>query len=267
MAAFLAAGGNAAVAFARPGVTLRAVMSRAPSIRLDRLLSNLGYGSRKEMTAAIRNGWVTVAGAEVTDPGHAVAIDRATDVRLDGEAIDPAPPMTVMLHKPAGFTCSHNDTGPLIYDLLPDRWRIRKPSLSTVGRLDKESTGQLLLTDDGELLHRVTHPRSHAAKHYRVTVRDPLRGDETALFGAGGFEMQGDPKPLKPAVWTPDGTRSGVMILDEGRYHQIRRMFETLGNMVVSLHRFRTGGLDLGELPEGSWRFLGPTDIGALSGP
>lgn len=233
-------------------------------MRLDRLLSNLGYGSRKEMGAAIRNGWVTADGTEVTDPGYPVPLDRARDVRLDGEAIDPPPPMTVMLHKPAGYTCSHNDVGALVYDLLPDRWRIRKPPLSTVGRLDKESTGQLLLTDDGDLLHRITHPRSHAAKHYRVALRDPLRGDEAALFGAGGFLLGGDAKPLKPASWTPDGPASGVMVLDEGRYHQIRRMFETLGNLVVSLHRFRTGGLDLGALPEGAWRYLDPGDLEIL---
>jgi 16S rRNA pseudouridine516 synthase len=225
-------------------------------MRLDRLLSNLGYGSRKEMATAIRNGWLTIGGREVTDPGYAVPLDGTRTLLFDGEPIDPPPPMVVMLHKPAGYTCSHNDIGPLVYDLLPDRWRIRKPALSTVGRLDKESTGQLLLTDDGDLLHRITHPRSHAAKHYRVTLRDPLRGDETALFGAGGFEMKGDPKPLKPALWTQEGPDSGVMVLDEGRYHQIRRMFETLGNLVTGLHRFRTGGLDLGELAEGSWRFL-----------
>ncbi|MEN3974680.1 pseudouridine synthase [Emcibacter sp. SYSU 3D8] len=235
-----------------------------PSMRLDRLLSNLGYGSRKEMIAAIRNGWVTVGGVDVTDPGYAVPLDRSDTVRLDGEAIDLPPPMTVMLHKPAGYTCSHNDLGALVYDLLPDRWRIRKPPLSTVGRLDKESTGQLLLTDDGDLLHRITHPRSHAAKHYRVTLRDPLRGDETALFAAGGFVMNGDARPLKPATWTPEGSSSGVMVLDEGRYHQIRRMFETLGNLVVSLHRFRTGGLDLGDLPEGAWRFLDDADEATL---
>lgn len=242
-------------------------MTKTQSMRLDRLLSNLGYGSRKEMTTAIRNGWVTLDGAEITDPGHPVPLDRARAVHLDGEAIDPPPPMTVMLHKPAGYTCSHNDVGALIYDLLPDRWRIRKPPLSTVGRLDKESTGQLLLTDDGDLLHRITHPRSHAAKHYRVTLRDPLRGDETALFGAGGFLMNGDAKPLKPASWTQEGPVSGVMVLDEGRYHQIRRMFETQGNLVVSLHRFRTGGLDLGDLPEGTWRFLGEEDLSALFAP
>lgn len=233
-------------------------------MRLDRLLSNLGYGSRKEMTAAIRNGWVTMDGADVTDPAFPVPLDRARGVRLDGEVIDPPPPMAVMLHKPAGYTCSHNDLGALVYDLLPDRWRIRKPLLSTVGRLDKESTGQLLLTDDGDLLHRITHPRSHATKHYRVVLRDPLRGDEAALFGAGGFLMNGDARPLKPASWVPEGPASGVMVLDEGRYHQIRRMFETLGNLVVSLHRFRTGGLDLGDLPEGAWRFLEGGDLTAI---
>lgn len=235
-------------------------------MRLDRLLSNLGYGSRKEVSAAIRNGWLTLDGTELTDPGASVPLDKAASGALlfDGEAVDPPPPLTVMLNKPAGYTCSHNDAGALVYDLLPDRWRIRKPALSTVGRLDKESTGQLLLTDDGDLLHRITHPRSHAAKHYRVTLRDPLRGDETALFAAGDFLMTGDARPLKPALWTPDAPDGGVMVLSEGRYHQIRRMFETLGNLVVALHRFRTGGLALNDLAAGQWRILGPGDLEAL---
>ncbi len=84
------------------------------------------------------------------------------------------------------------------------------------------------------------------------------------MFGAGGMLLSGDPKPLKPASWTPDGPASGVMVLDEGRYHQIRRMFEALGNMVIALHRFRTGNLPLGNLPEGTWRFLGPDDLAAI---
>ena len=243
-------------------------MAKQPTtMRLDRLLSNLGYGSRKEIATAIRNGWLTIDGAEVTDPGFTVNLAKAASVHFDGEVIDPPPPLAIMLHKPAGYTCSHNDVGALVYDLLPDRWRIRKPALSTVGRLDKESTGQLLLTDDGDLLHRITHPRSHAAKHYHVTLRDPLRGDETDLFSEGGFLMNGDAKPLKPAAWTPDGPTSGIMVLDEGRYHQIRRMFETQGNLVTALHRFRTGGLNLGDLPEGQWRILTADDVDALFRP
>lgn len=233
------------------------------TMRLDRILSNLGYGGRKEMGMAVRNGWVDVDGARVHDPSMNIPLDwvSAGRVRLEDEPLDPLCPFTIMLHKPVGYTCSHKDPAAIVYDLLPERFAARKPALSMVGRLDKYSSGQLLLTDDGDLLHRITHPKSHAPKHYRVTLRDDLRGDEAALFAAGDFMMEKDDKPLKPAFWTPDGARGGDMILHEGRYHQIRRMFETLGNEVVALHRYQTGGLALGDLEEGKWRALSVEEI------
>jgi 16S rRNA pseudouridine516 synthase len=229
------------------------------NIRLDRLLSNLGYGSRKDITHALKQGALTTQeGQEITDASQSVALEnvRAGHYLFDGKPLDPPSPLTIMLHKPKGYTCSHNDAGPIVYDLLPYRWRARKPVLSCVGRLDKDSTGQLLLTDDGDFLHRVIHPKSHAPKHYSVRLRDPLRGDETEKFATGNFRMIGDDKPLKPALWTPSGPSAGTMILSEGRYHQIRRMFETLGNEVVELHRFQTGQLALEGLAEGTYKLL-----------
>jgi 16S rRNA pseudouridine516 synthase len=236
------------------------------TIRIDKLLSNLGYGSRKEIAKAVKNGYFTVDGEEVTDASKALPIDliRAGKALFDGEAVDPPAPLTIMMNKPAGYTCSHNDAGPIVYDLLPYRWMARKPAFSSIGRLDKDSTGQLLFTDDGDLLHRIIHPKSHAPKHYRVTLRDPLRGNEADLFAAGDFMMDGDDKPLKPAFWTPDSENSGTMILHEGRYHQIRRMFETLGNLVVTLHRFQTGGLALDDLPEGQYRLLTDEELARI---
>lgn len=233
------------------------------TMRLDRILSNLGYGGRKEMGMAVRNGWVDVDGTRVHDPSMNIPLEwvNAGRVRLEDEPLDPLSPFTIMLHKPVGYTCSHKDPASIVYDLLPERFAARKPALSMVGRLDKYSSGQLLLTDDGDLLHRITHPKSHAPKHYRVTLRDDLRGDEAALFASGDFMMEKDDKPLKPAFWTPDGARGGDMILHEGRYHQIRRMFETLGNEVVALHRYQTGGLVLGDLEEGKWRALSVEEL------
>ncbi|MGB5096642.1 MAG: pseudouridine synthase, partial [Porticoccaceae bacterium] len=207
-------------------------MSRLPaSLRLDRLLSNLGYGTRKEIATACRAGRVTLNGEVVVGADQAIPLDlvRAGALALNGETVDPPAPLTIMLNKPAGHTCSHREAGSLVYDLLPRRWRGRKPVLSTVGRLDKDSTGQLLLTDDGDLLHRIIHPRTHAPKHYRVELSDPLRGDEEARFATGTFMLDGDDKPLRPAIWSAESARSGVMILTEGRYHQIRRMFAALG--------------------------------------
>ncbi len=234
-----------------------------PTMRLDRLLSNLGYATRKEAARACRAGLVTLNGETIARADQAVELElvRQGALALDGEIVDPPAPLTIMLNKPAGYTCSHKDVGALVYDLLPYRWRSRKPALSTVGRLDKASTGQLLLTDDGDLLHRIIHPRTHSPRHYRVCTRDSLRGDEAKLFSSGAFLINGDDKPLKPATWSSETDNSGVMILNEGRYHQIRRMFQALDNEVVTLHRFQTGGLALGDIEEGQYKILRDEEV------
>ncbi len=236
------------------------------SMRLERLLSNLGYGGRKEMAMAIKNEWVSVNGEVVRNPAFAVDLDivRAGGVKLDGEKIDPISPFTIMMHKPAGYTCSRKDAGDLVYDLMPERFKLRKPILSSIGRLDKYSTGQLLFTDDGDLLHRITHPKTHAKKYYEVTLRDDLKGNEAELFASGEFCMTEDDKPLKPAEWSANDARSGTIIISEGRYHQVRRMFETVGNEVITLNRFQTGSLALGDLEEGKWRVLNADDLDSI---
>ena len=235
-------------------------------MRLDRLLSNLGYGSRKEVAYLVKAGRVSLDGIVVKSADQSIPLASASagTLTLDGEALDPLSPLTVMLHKPPGYTCSHEDKGPLVYDLLSIRWQARKPVLSCAGRLDKESTGQVILTDDGDLLHRITHPKSHASKHYAVTLEHDLQGNEAALFATGTFLMTGDTKPLKPATWTPNGPRTGQMILEEGRFHQIRRMFETLNNTVTALHRQQTGNLPLGNLNPGDYRILTTDEIQSI---
>ena len=234
--------------------------------RLDRLLGNLGYGSRKTIAAMAKSGRILLGDVPIKKGDHGVNLADVLGgaLTLDGEPIDPPPPLCVMLHKPAGITCSHDEIGPLVYDLLPERWRYRKPALSCAGRLDKASTGQVILTDDGELLHRIIHPKHHAAKRYEVTLQHALRGDEAMLFSKGDFLMNGDDKPLKPAQWIAAGDRAGIMVLQEGRYHQIRRMFETTGNHVTALHRFQIGALALGDLPMGEYRILTPAEIAMI---
>ncbi len=235
-------------------------------LRLDRLLANLGYGSRREIPPIVAAGRVALRGVPLLRPEQTIAPDDLWNgaLTLDGDPLDPPAPLTVMLHKPAGFICSHDERGDLVYDLLPPRWKNRRPALSCAGRLDKESTGQVILTDDGELLHRIIQPKRHAAKRYAVTVAWELRGDEAALFASGTFLIENDTKPLKLAVWTPDGPTSGTMILQEGRFHQIRRMFEMLNNRVITLHRFQTGDLALGSLAEGEYRVLGEDEVGRI---
>lgn len=236
------------------------------SLRLDRLLSNLAYGSRKEVALMVKAARITYNSVVVkrADESIPLADVHSGALLLDGEKLDPPAPFTIMLNKPPGYTCSHDEKGPLVFDLLPARWKLRKPAMACAGRLDKYSTGQVILTDDGALLHRIIHPKQHAAKHYAVTLMQDLRGDEAALFATGSFLMAGDPKPLKPAQWIQEGPKSGVMILHEGRYHQVRRMFATLGNEVHTLHRFQTGGLQLLDLEEGQYRMLVDTDIARI---
>jgi 16S rRNA pseudouridine516 synthase len=150
-----------------------------------------------------------------------------------------------LLNKPLGMTCSHKEDGALVYDVLPDRWRRRDPAISTIGRLDKQTSGLLLLTDDGDLLHRVISPKRHVAKVYRATLARPLNGTEGALFASGELVLEGEDKPLAPAGLEVVSPTEALLTVTEGRYHQVRRMFAAAGNHVEALHRERLGGLVL----------------------
>lgn len=232
-------------------------------MKLLRYLANLGYGSRKDVTWMFREGRVTDAAGEVLYADDPVDHD---DVRVDGEPLDPPPGLVLMLHKPAGYTCSTKDSGRLVYDLLPPRFRLRSPLLSTVGRLDRETSGLLLMTDDGGLLHRIVSPKSRLDKVYDATLAQDLRGDEAALFASGTLMLESEDKPLLPAEMEVLGPRQARLVLHEGRYHQVRRMFAAAGNHVAALHRSRIGGLGLEALPEGQWRALGADDLARLFG-
>jgi 16S rRNA pseudouridine516 synthase len=221
-------------------------------LRLDRLLSNMGYGSRKEIQSLVKAGRVTLDGAAITDADQHVPISPALSQRMmiSGHPLDPPPGLVLMMHKPLGVTCSHKESGPLVYDLLPPRWRIRKPQISTIGRLDKDTSGLLLMTDDGALLHRVVSPKSHVTKRYVATLARPLRGDEGAVLASGTLMLESEEKPLLPVVFeaVPGASVSEPVVmvtLTEGRYHHVRRMFAALGNHVNALHRDRVGGVTL----------------------
>lgn len=237
-------------------------MSKA--IRLDRLLSNLGYGSRREVQDLIEAGYVLLDGEPMIDSDEKIAVtpDLPARMTVEGEPLDPPPGLVLMLNKPEGATCSHKEQGPLVYSLLPERWRSRNPALSTVGRLDKETSGLLLLTDDGALLHRIISPKSNIAKRYDVTLDRPLRGDEKALFAAGTLMLEGEEKPLLPATFEAVSERRGFVTITEGRYHQVRRMFAAIGNHVVALRRDRIGALALpDDLAPGQYRVIGEREL------
>jgi 16S rRNA pseudouridine516 synthase len=243
-------------------------MSKLPEqMRLDRLLANMGYGSRRDIQAWVKAKAIILDGAALTDADQRIPVtpDLSARMTILGRPLDPPPGMVLMMHKPAGVTCSHKEAGPLVYDLLPDRWRARKPALSTVGRLDKETSGLLLLTDDGAILHRLISPRGNTAKRYVATLARPLRGDEAALFASGTMMLESEDKPLLPAALEVLSPTRARVTLTEGRYHQVRRMFAAAGNHVEALHRDRVADLDLPpDLAAGSWRLVTPDERGRL---
>jgi 16S rRNA pseudouridine516 synthase len=182
-----------------------------------------------------------------------------------GQPLDPPAPLTILMHKPLGVVCSHREAGRSVYELLPARWRARIPALSTIGRLDKETSGLLLITDDGPFLHRVISPKSHIAKRYLAKLDRPLEGHEAEAFAAGTLMLEGEKDPLAPAVLEPTGARTASLTITEGRYHQVRRMFAAVGNHVTALHRDRIGGLVLpAEMEPGAWRVLAAEERAAI---
>jgi 16S rRNA pseudouridine516 synthase len=232
-------------------------------MKLLKLIANLGYGSRKEVMALFRDGRIRDLQGEVLYSDDQV---DHSQVRVDGEPLDPPSGMLIMLNKPAGYTCSTKDPGQVVYELFPPRFRQRSPVLSTVGRLDRDTTGLLLLTDDGGLLHRIVHPKSKIAKVYEATLARDLRGDEVKVFASGKLMLESEKLPLAPAELEIIDPRHARLTLTEGRYHQARRMFAAVGNHVEELHRSRVGGLELGDLKEGQWRLLEAADVQRLFG-
>lgn len=242
-------------------------MAKVPTSRVDKLLSSLGYGSRNEMARLGKAGGIVLDGVDLIDVSKRIPVtpDLPSRMEIDGEPLDPPQGIVILLHKPLGMTCSHKEDGALVYDVLPERWRRRDPAISTIGRLDKETSGLLLMTDDGDLLHRVISPKKHVAKVYRATLARPLAGTEGALFASGELMLEGDDKPLKPALLEVVSPTEARVSVTEGRYHMVRRMFAAVGNHVEALHRERLGGLALpDDLAPGDWRLLDQAEIDAI---
>lgn len=222
--------------------------------RLDQLLANLGYCSRREARAWIEAGRVTVRGVVADDPGRKA---HAADVRVDGEPLDHPEGLLLLIHKPIGLVCSHDEReGPRVYDLLPTRWRARNPQVTSIGRLDKDTSGLLLLTDQTLLVHKLTSPKHKVPKVYVATVDRDLSPDLVPLFASGTLMLEGEKEPCAPASLQLRNARTAELTLTEGRYHQVRRMFAATGATVLTLHRSHFGTLDLGDLAPGASREL-----------
>jgi 16S rRNA pseudouridine516 synthase len=233
---------------------------KSPLVPLHELLSSRGYCKRRELRSEL--GRVCVSGRE---PWGLDEIVDPTEVTWDGQGLDPET-VVVLLHKTTGSICSRRGVGAQetrVFDLLGPPLANRQPALSCVGRLDRDTTGVLLLTDDGQLLHRLTSPNFKMPKIYRVDLIRKL-GPEAEAALAAGMSLPGDDEPLLPAHLTRLGPRQVLLEIVEGRYHQVKRTFAALGNQVVGLHRVRFAGIELGALPLGEHRLLSTIEVAAL---
>ncbi len=222
--------------------------------RLDQLIASLGYGSRRDVEGFLRQGRVQTAG------GGKLSSDLRIDpdlITFDGEPLDHPNGILVLLNKPVGYVCSHNEEeGKTVYELLPERWRKREPQVVTVGRLDKDTSGLLLLTDRHDLVHRLTSPKHHVDKVYEADLDRPLSTDAIEIFKSGTLVLKGENKPCLPAHLEILSDKKARITLQEGRYHQVRRMFAAVGNHVVGLQRLQFGHLDLSGVAEGQFKHL-----------
>ena len=222
--------------------------------RIDAHLSSLGYCTRSEAKRFLRIYELCINDKRVFDTSIKAYHD---DITINKEAIDPET-ITVLLNKPSGFICSHNDAGSLIYALIPNRWNRRNPKVSTIGRLDVDTTGAILLTDDGALNHKLSSPKSDVLKIYEATLAVPLKGNEVQIFASGELMLNGEKKPLLPAVLEVISPTQVRLEICEGKYHQVKRMIAAAGNRVESLHRLSFDTWNTEELTAGQWKFIHP---------
>lgn len=220
--------------------------------RIDAHLSSLGYCTRSDAKKFLKINELIVNKERIFNPSIEAYHD---EIKINDKILDPES-ITILLNKPSGVICSHNDAGVLIYSLLPQRWNQRNPKISTIGRLDVDTTGAILITDDGVLNHRLTNPKKDISKVYEVDLKVPLNGDEAKIFASGELLLNGEKKPLLPAkleIISPTKVRLEIF---EGKYHQVKRMFAAVGNRVIKLHRVSFDGYTVEDLKEGDYKII-----------
>ena len=246
-------------------------------MQLQDILYSQGFGTRRVCAGLIQQGFV-----QVYQSNEAIAlvqyIQSATELVANGlrfkvQGVDwPYQEKAyLMLHKPAGTECSQKpSTYPSIYTLLPSPLRLRPQKgavqgVQAVGRLDQDTTGLLLLTDDGKFIHRMSSPRRHVPKVYEVTVKHPLDARQVQQL-LDGVVLDDDPKPVHAAACEAVSSHHLRLTLTEGKYHQVKRMLAAVSNRVEGLHRSQIGGLTLpDDLAPGQWRWLSEADLASIS--
>lgn len=236
-------------------------------MRIDRLLSNSGYGTRSEVRDLIRSGRVEVNGKITKDPSISVDTGKGDVVSLDRAPVRTSRYLYIALHKPDGYLTALEDKRlPTVADLVPQEFLFQ--GITPVGRLDFHTTGLLLLTNDGTLSHRLTSPKWHADKVYRVTYEgDPIGAEEQQLFAAGMSlcDKETTPELLAPAFVEILDSTTCLLTLTEGKTHQVKRMFASIHRPVIALHRESVGGIFLREDQKpGEWRHLDEVEVRRL---
>ena len=237
-------------------------------MRLEDILFSQGFGTRRVCAGLIQQGHVSVQGQVQTNSGEFYAPEGLA-FTVQGTPWTFHEKAYVLLNKPAGTECSQKpSTWPSIYTLLPAPLRQRPQKaavqgVQAVGRLDQDTTGLLLLTDDGVFIHRMSSPKHHVPKVYEVTTKHPVT-EEMVQKLLAGVVLDDDPKPVLAAACEAVSELHLKLTLTEGKYHQVKRMVAAVGNRVEGLHRSQIGGMVLGDLAPGQWRFLTAEDLALL---
>jgi 16S rRNA pseudouridine516 synthase len=239
-------------------------------MQLQEILFSQGFGTRRVCAGLVQQGYVSVGGS-VCDDAAAQFDPAGLAFSVQDVPWEFHEKAYLMLHKPAGTECSQKPSAyPSVYTLLPAPLRQRPQKgpvqgVQAVGRLDQDTTGLLLLTDDGQFIHRMNSPRRHVPKVYEVGTKHPLDERQVGKL-LEGVVLDDDPRPVRAAACEAVSAQHLRLTLTEGKYHQVKRMVAAVGNRVESLHRSRIGGLSLpADLQPGQWRWLTPADLAALS--
>ncbi|MFA5083150.1 MAG: 16S rRNA pseudouridine(516) synthase [Hydrogenophilaceae bacterium] len=231
-------------------------------MQIERILQSQGFGNRKVCRALIRHGRVAVAGKTVSDPFTEFALSELI-LQVDGVDWPYREKAYLMMNKPTGHECSRAPRHhPSVLSLLPEPLRNR--NVQPVGRLDEDTTGLLLLSDDGQFIHRLISPRHKVTKVYEVTAKHPVDDGQIAALLAG-VQLHDEPAPTAAAACERVSERVIRLTLTEGKYHQVKRMLAAAGNRVEALKRIAVGPLRLpSDLPEGGWRWLEEDELGGM---
>ncbi|OTG60684.1 16S rRNA pseudouridine(516) synthase [Acinetobacter sp. ANC 3903] len=225
---------------------------------LEKMLQSQGFGSRKHCQQLIKNGAIAIQGEVIINPKHKLDLNGLS-FSVYGETFDYREKVYIALNKPQGYECSHQATHHFsVFDLFDDVLMNR--GLQCVGRLDQDTSGLLLLTDDGQFLQALTHPKKHVAKVYRMHTADPVTTEQIQQLEQG-VELRNESGIFAATELVQFAENELQFTVHQGVYHQVKRMLAAVGNKVEQLHRQQIGALELTDLEEGQWIYLSAVQV------